>query len=75
MLRFRSCKKCGGDLVKDNDQYGNYWLCLQCGWDGGEILRYIPIRKIDHRFRDFRRVQYASYYRKVEEEKDGHQES
>ncbi len=70
MLRIQGCRKCGGDLVDEHDQYGSYWSCLQCGWDGGMIQRFIPVPKIDHRFRDFRRMIYTSYYHKEDEHGD-----
>ena len=32
MMRFTSCPKCGhGDLMLDQDVYGWYTDCLQCG--------------------------------------------
>jgi hypothetical protein len=70
MIRFHSCRKCGGDLMFEYDQYGKYWSCLQCGWDEGIIHRFIPVPKIDHRFKDFRRIKYSNYYNK--EDENGH---
>ena len=32
MIRLKSCKKCGGDCVKEKEDYGEVWLCLQCGF-------------------------------------------
>ena len=30
---FKSCPRCGdGDIVRDSDQFGEYWDCVQCGW-------------------------------------------
>jgi len=31
--RIGGCKKCGGDQRPDHDQYGDRWVCLQCGRD------------------------------------------
>ena len=32
MIKFKSCPKCGhGDLMLDQDAYGWYLDCLQCG--------------------------------------------
>lgn len=27
----KGCPKCGGDLLKEGDAYGNYTKCVQCG--------------------------------------------
>ena len=27
----RACKRCGGDLSLERDQYGTYVECIQCG--------------------------------------------
>ena len=33
MLWLKSCPRCDkGDLYQDNDIYGRYILCLQCGY-------------------------------------------
>lgn len=34
MMRFKSCPKCGGDMLVDKDQYGWYEQCMQCGFLG-----------------------------------------
>ena len=34
MLRFKSCPRCKGDVILDQDQYGWYEYCLQCGYIG-----------------------------------------
>lgn len=31
-ILFKSCDKCGGDLCRNEDQYGAYWQCLQCAY-------------------------------------------
>ncbi len=31
MFYFKACKKCQGDLVREDDFYGAYFRCLQCG--------------------------------------------
>ncbi len=31
MLYFKSCPKCRGDMYLDNDSYGSFRQCLQCG--------------------------------------------
>jgi len=32
MLNFKSCPRCRGDVVIENDRYGWYEQCLQCGY-------------------------------------------
>ncbi len=32
MLKFKSCPKCKGDVLLDQDYYGWYEQCLQCGY-------------------------------------------
>ena len=31
MYYLKSCRRCGGDLLGDYDQYGWFVCCLQCG--------------------------------------------
>ena len=31
MFWFKQCPRCCGDLFIDNDQYGSFVTCLQCG--------------------------------------------
>ncbi len=31
LIRIKACKKCGGDLFLENDTYGTYYVCIQCG--------------------------------------------
>lgn len=40
MWKLRGCTKCGGDIMIDNDHYGWYVQCLQCGslWELAELL-------------------------------------
>ena len=35
MFWFKHCQRCGGDLYHEEDMYGEYVFCLQCG-------HYIP---------------------------------
>ena len=30
-IRFKACRKCGGDLSLEEDIYGGYYQCIQCG--------------------------------------------
>ena len=30
-ISIKGCKRCGGDIFLENDQYGTYAICLQCG--------------------------------------------
>ena len=32
MIKFKGCPKCQGDLYLNQDMYGNYFNCLQCGY-------------------------------------------
>ena len=40
MMILKACPKCNGDLELQQDSYGKYLTCLQCGW-----LRDIPAEK------------------------------
>ncbi len=31
MFYFKACTKCRGDLTLDNDSYGDFLKCMQCG--------------------------------------------
>jgi DNA-directed RNA polymerase subunit RPC12/RpoP len=31
MFYFKACNKCQGDLVREDDFYGAYFRCMQCG--------------------------------------------
>ena len=32
MIWFKGCPRCTGDLFHDNDQYGHFVTCAQCGF-------------------------------------------
>ena len=32
MIYFKSCPRCSGDQILHNDEYGNYIICLACGY-------------------------------------------
>ena len=32
MIWFKGCPRCTGDLIHDNDQYGPFVTCAQCGF-------------------------------------------
>ena len=32
MIKFKGCPKCHGDLYLNEDMYGKYLNCLQCGY-------------------------------------------
>ena len=55
MIRFKSCRKCGGDLQvnKDVEPY-----CLQCGWSLNT-----PIPKLERPKLQCRRCEYSTRYR------------
>ena len=31
-FRLKACPRCGGDLTRDRDEYGDYDGCIQCGY-------------------------------------------
>lgn len=49
MMLLRACPKCGGDLNKSEDLYGEYFQCIQCGFlqdvgggPSGGVIQTIP---------------------------------
>ena len=38
-IRFKACQKCGGDLSLEQDKYGSYFECIQCGavWNARDL--------------------------------------
>ena len=45
-LYFKACPKCRGDVIVDNDPYGWFFKCLQCG-----LLRdvaSVPVVDVSH---------------------------
>jgi hypothetical protein len=48
MMMVGHCPKCGGNIYLDEDIYGAYISCLQCGYSGGLVkappLAYNPER-------------------------------
>lgn len=32
MIKFKGCPKCRGDLYLNQDIYGKYYNCMQCGY-------------------------------------------
>jgi DNA-directed RNA polymerase subunit RPC12/RpoP len=41
IVKFKGCKRCGGDLVLDRDTEGTYIACLQCS--AIYVKRLVPI--------------------------------
>jgi len=31
MFHFKGCSQCRGDLYLEDDIYGTFWRCMQCG--------------------------------------------
>ena len=31
-MMLKGCPRCDGDLMEQDDQYGQYLRCMQCGW-------------------------------------------
>ncbi len=40
LLRAKACKRCGGNLSLERDEYGAYVECIQCGavWNEVELI-------------------------------------
>ena len=40
-IRFKACRKCGGDISLEDDHYGRYFVCIQCGaeWNVSDMTR------------------------------------
>ncbi|MDD5127799.1 MAG: hypothetical protein PHR43_06895 [Dehalococcoidales bacterium] len=52
-IRFKACRKCGGDLSLEQDRYGTYFQCIQCGavWNETDTrLPYAPAPKSNSTF-------------------------
>ena len=43
IVKFKGCKRCGGDLFLERDSEGTYLTCLQCG--AVYVRGYTPIIK------------------------------
>jgi hypothetical protein len=45
-VRTKACKRCGGDLSLEYDEYGVYVECIQCGanWSKKDIIP--PYKKV-----------------------------
>ena len=41
-IRTKACKRCGGDLSLEQDKYGTYVECIQCGAIWNEIEMIYP---------------------------------
>ena len=44
MLRLKSCPKCKGDVLLDQDQYGWYEQCIQCGYLS-DLQKVVEVRR------------------------------
>ncbi len=52
IIKLKSCKRCGGKLALEQDFYGVYLCCIQCGavyekrevWDIGRSDFKVPAR-------------------------------
>ena len=31
MFFLKGCPKCHGDFLEKEDEFGKYWICIQCG--------------------------------------------
>lgn len=51
----KSCPKCSGDIFLENDVYGKYIRCMQCGYHKDTISPIIeePVRRTRRNLNDF----------------------
>ena len=42
MIRPKGCRRCGGDLCLEQDRYGAYMSCIQCGAEYQIVSQDIP---------------------------------
>ena len=42
MILLKACPRCHGDLYLEEDYYGRYFNCLQCGLEVPVQLRLVP---------------------------------
>ena len=42
MFQLKGCPRCKGDLREDQDQYGRFVICLQCGYHESETKDISP---------------------------------
>jgi hypothetical protein len=45
-IRTKACKRCGGDLSLERDEYGVYIECIQCGANWSKKDLTLPRKKI-----------------------------
>jgi len=41
MIKTNACRRCGGDLALERDQFGSYVSCIQCGAEDKELSRLV----------------------------------
>jgi len=53
MFRLKACPRCRGDLRQDRDKYGEYSVCMQCGYHQSETADVMPpsLPLVSHRGR------------------------
>ena len=41
LIRTKACTRCGGDLSLEQDRYGTYMECIQCGatWNEPDVIK------------------------------------
>lgn len=47
MFWFKKCPRCSGDLFEENDQYGSFITCMQCGFSKDAAESIIDPQQID----------------------------
>ena len=57
MLKLKGCPKCGGDVQLDNDHYGWYEQCIQCGFmrDVPNIIE-VKSKMVEEESKEFSKV-------------------
>ena len=52
LVKTKACKRCGGDLSLEIDEYGAYLGCIQCGavWSKSDLVLPTPeVEENEHR--------------------------
>ena len=46
----KACKRCGGDLSPERDNYGTYLECIQCGasWSESDLATSDTLKETKH---------------------------
>lgn len=50
MITFRACPRCRGDLYREQDQYGAFDSCIQCGAAIDTVEDRVAVAPLDAAF-------------------------